>query len=89
MDKSFEPTDQRVNDFLLWLRVERGRAASTLESYKRDLMKFEHWIACQNLSIESMKESDIIKFLRHLQTEGFSQSTVARTMVSVRSFFKF
>lgn len=89
MDKSFEPADQRINDFLLWLRVERGRAASTLESYKRDLMKFEHWIAGQNLSIESIKEPDIIKFLRHLQSKGFAQSTVARTMVSVRSFFKF
>jgi len=89
MDKSSETPNENINDFLLWLRVERGRAESTLESYKRDLTKFEYWVAVQNLSTGTVEESDIIKFLRSLQAEGFAQSTVARTMVSVRSFFKF
>ena len=89
MDKSSETPNDNIDDFLLWLRVERGRAESTLESYKRDLTKFEHWVAVQKLSTSTVEESDIIKFLRSLQAEGFAQSTVARTMVSVRSFFKF
>ncbi|MDP6299367.1 MAG: site-specific integrase, partial [Acidimicrobiales bacterium] len=69
--------------------MERGRAESTLDSYKRDLKKFEHWVRNQKLSTETLQESDVIRFLRSLQAEGLAQSTVARTMVSVRSFFKF
>ncbi|MDP6144576.1 MAG: site-specific tyrosine recombinase [Acidimicrobiales bacterium] len=89
MDNSTDTPNRQISDFLLWLRVERGRAESTLDSYKRDLKKFEHWVRNQKLSTETLQESDVIRFLRSLQAEGLAQSTVARTMVSVRSFFKF
>ncbi|MEE2682495.1 MAG: site-specific tyrosine recombinase XerD [Actinomycetota bacterium] len=89
MDKASDTHNQYVNDFLLWLRVERGRAESTLQSYKRDLGKFNLWLNDQNLNVNVVGEDAIIQFLRNLQKDGFAQSTVARTMVSVRSFFRF
>ncbi len=89
MDKASDTHNQYVNDFLLWLRVERGRAESTLQSYKRDLGKFNLWLKDQNLNVNVVGEDAIIQFLRNLQKDGFAQSTVARTMVSVRSFFRF
>ena len=44
-----------------------GRADSTIASYKRDLKKFLDWVTQDSLSIQTLEESDIIRFLRHLQ----------------------
>mgnify|MGYP001158861612 CR=1 FL=1 len=89
MDKGLQNSNPHINDFLMWLRVEKGRSESTLISYSRDLQKFEDWMRAQGVISETIEESDVIKYLRALQSEGFAQSTVARNMVSVRSFFKF
>ena len=89
MDKGIHNSNRHINDFLMWLRVEKGRSESTLISYSRDLQKFEDWMRAHGIISETIEESDVIKYLRALQSEGFAQSTVARNMVSVRSFFKF
>ncbi|MED5229929.1 MAG: site-specific integrase, partial [Actinomycetota bacterium] len=81
--------DSAVLDFLLWLRVEKGRADSTIASYKRDLKKFLDWVIQNGLTMQTLGESDIILFLRHLQAVGYSESTITRTMVSVRSLYTF
>jgi len=81
--------DSAILDFLLWLRVEKGRADSTIAAYKRDLEKFLEWVTGNELSIQSLVENDVIAFLRDLQSMDYSDSTITRTMVSVRSLFMF
>jgi len=81
--------DSAILDFLLWLRVEKGRADSTIAAYKRDLEKFLEWVTGNGLSIQSLGENDVIAFLRDLQNMDYSDSTITRTMVSVRSLFMF
>ncbi len=81
--------DSAILDFLLWLRVEKGRADSTIAAYKRDLEKFLEWVTGNGLSIQSLVENDVIAFLRDLQSMDYSDSTITRTMVSVRSLFMF
>lgn len=81
--------DSAILDFLLWLRVEKGRADSTIAAYKRDLEKFLEWVTGNGLSIQSLVENDVIAFLRDLQNMDYSDSTITRTMVSVRSLFMF
>ena len=89
MEDNSGTENSAIFDFLLWLRVEKGRADSTIASYKRDLKKFLDWVTQDSLSIQTLEESDIIRFLRHLQEVGYSESTITRTMVSVRSLYMF
>ena len=89
MEDNSGTENSAIFDFLLWLRVEKGRADSTIASYKRDLKKFLDWVTQDSLSIQTIEESDIIRFLRHLQEVGYSESTITRTMVSVRSLYMF
>ena len=78
-----------ISDFLLWLSVEKGRADTTLAAYKRDLNKLIDWINDNGLSIQTLGENDAIRFLRSLQAAGYSDATITRTMVSVRSLYMF
>ena len=89
MEDNSSIEDSAVRDFLLWLRVEKGRADSTIESYKRDLKKFLEWVTQNNLSMKTLGVNDVIRFLRDLQEMGYSESTITRTMVSVRSLYMF
>ena len=78
-----------ISDFLLWLSVEKGRADTTLAAYKRDLNKLIDWINDNDLSIQTLGENDAIRFLRSLQAAHYSDATITRTMVSVRSLYMF
>ena len=83
------PDKHIISDFLLWLSVEKGRADTTLAAYKRDLNKLIDWINDNGLSIQTLGENDAIRFLRSLQAADYSDATITRTMVSVRSLYMF
>ena len=80
---------RETKDFLLWLRVERGRAESTVSAYERDLRNYLFWLEEQGERIGDVQESSIIVYLRELQSSGKAVSTVARAMAAVRSFHRF
>ena len=80
---------RETKDFRLWLRVERGRAESTVSAYERDLRNYLFWLEEQGERIGDVQESSIIVYLRELQSSGKAVSTVARAMAAVRSFHRF
>ncbi len=89
MNESPESGFREIQDFLLWLRVERGRAESTVNAYERDLRNYVLWLGEEGEKVATVEESAIISYLRGLQSGGRAASTVARAMVAVRSFHRF
>ena len=61
---------REIKDFLLWLRVERGRAESTVSAYQRDLQNYLSWLEEQGERIANVQEASIIMYLRELQSGG-------------------
>ena len=86
---SGEALPAQAEDFLLWLGVERGRSTATLAAYRRDLGAFCGWLEENNGTLLSAREEAIVTYLRHRQSLGLAPATVARSMVSVRSLFRF
>ena len=86
---SGDPLPAQAEDFLLWLSVERGRSTATLAAYRRDLRGFVDWLGEHGADLDSVGEDVIIDYLRHRQGLGLAPATVARSMVSVRSLFRF
>ena len=70
--------------FLNQLKVEKGLAKNTLESYTRDLKRF-------HLFLKNAKPSrdKVIQYLAHLYDQGLSATSVCRHLTSLRQFFKF
>lgn len=78
-----------VEEFLGSLRVERGRAESTLAAYRRDLADFLRWAAAQGLTLAEVREADLVAYLGAVEATGVAPSTRKRRAVAVRSLYAF
>lgn len=84
-----------VRTYLDHLSVERGLAANTLSSYRRDLRRYQEYLAEVGVdSLDAVAEAHVSSFLVRLR-EGdadhppLSSTSAARTVVAVRGFHKF
>lgn len=73
-----------VEAFLLWLTVERGRAANTVTSYRRDLQRYEEFLAGRKATVLDADEDDVEAFVRSLQNAGDAVASTARRLAAVR-----
>lgn len=84
-----------VRTYLDHLSVERGLAANTLTSYRRDLRRYLEYLAEVGIEdLGSVSEATVSGFLVRLREgdEGhpaLSSTSAARTVVAVRGFHKF
>lgn len=90
-----DPTDDEVpfpaeaEDLLLWLAAERGRAATTLTAYRRDLRSYARWLDARGVAVTAVEEPDVIAYIGALRTRGLSPASVARSLVPVRALHRF
>ena len=84
-----------IRTYLDHLAVERGLAANTLSSYRRDLRRYADHLAQEGVStLDEVTEAVVSGFLMRLR-EGdsehppLSSTSAARTVVAVRGFHKF
>jgi len=76
-----------VEEFLTWVAVERGRAPSTIEAYRRDLARYGEYLGGRGL--HEATEADVVAFVAHLQAAGRSPATVKRATVAVRGLHRY
>ena len=73
-----------AEQFLRWLAVERGRAQNTISGYRRDLGRYETFLATRGMTVLNCSETDVESFLQGLQREGQSPASTARRLAAVR-----
>lgn len=84
--------NQYVSAFMDYLAFEKGLTANTQAAYKRDLNKFLHFLGEHRQTAHSWNEvgkKDIISFLAWEMDGGATYATVARSLSSIKSFYKF
>ena len=69
-----------LNSFIDFLRVEKGAAKNTVDSYRRDLTKYLNWRVAN-------PESPIKDYAKSL--EGLAPSSLERNFSALRSFHKY
>ncbi len=78
--------------FMEYINFEKGLSSNTQAAYKRDLNKFSAYLAEHRPAVnkwEEVSKKDIISFLAWEMDEGAAYSTVARSLSSIKSFYKF
>ncbi|EGD53766.1 site-specific tyrosine recombinase XerD [Gordonia neofelifaecis] len=89
--------DDAIARYLDHLTVERGSATNTVASYRRDLLRYNTFLAGRGVTTMSeVTEDDVRAFLVALRrgdpergVPGLADSSVARTLVAARGFHKF
>lgn len=83
--------DSHISSFMDYLDYEKGLSTNTRAAYRRDLGKFFAFIK-ESLTYHSLGEitkHDIIAFLAWQIDSGAEYSTVARSLSSIKTFYKF
>jgi integrase/recombinase XerD len=75
--------------YLDHLRIERGLSTNSVESYRRDLVKFEAHLSENNLEFSSLREADISKIVGELSLSGLATSSINRFLSSLKGFYKY
>ena len=87
-----------MDRYLDHLVVERGVAANTAASYRRDLRRYRDYLIGRGIGdLAEVDESDVREFLVDLRSPGtgepppapLSESSIARTLVATRGLHKF
>jgi integrase/recombinase XerD len=78
-----------INAFLDHLRVERRLADHTLESYARDLRSLARYAAAVGQRPEELDRMALEEFVRRQMSTGLSPRSVARSVATIRGFFRF
>ena len=80
-----------LGEFLVFLAVEKGASANTIAAYKNDLQQLADFIGSRGSSDgwPSLSRSDIQDFILDLKERGYTETSVARKVAAVRSFFAF
>lgn len=78
--------------FLRYLEVERNASPMTIKSYREDLFLLDEYLGemygGHAPEPEYITTLDLRGYLAHLHETGYSKSTIARRLASLRSFFR-
>ena len=85
---------ETIEEFIEFLLDERGASANTVIAYRKDLGQLaghvrEHLHGARSTSWNAVNEAVLIHFVQVLRERGYRESSVARKVAVVRSFFAF
>jgi integrase/recombinase XerD len=78
-----------IGEYFAYLRVERGLSQNTLANYSHDLSKLREFAEKSQKSVESLSKNELSDGLKSLSQAGLSPRSIARTISSLRGFYKF
>ena len=86
-DQVLDPLAER---YLGHLRVEGGLSSNTLEAYRRDLAKLQAFLFQQRVAMgDAVVSQQLVGFLSSLKDQHLSAASMARTMSTLRGWFRF
>ncbi|MBC8287333.1 MAG: site-specific tyrosine recombinase XerD [Nitrospinae bacterium] len=77
--------DVLIQEFSEYLRIEKRHSPHTVAGYCRDLRRFARIYS----EVSGLTTADIRGFLLILRDEGLSSSSIARSLSSIKSFFRY
>jgi len=82
-------THQFFDQFLNFLRIERGLSKNSLAAYTRDLERFSAFLARGNVEVLRFDEKHAENFIEYLHAEKLALSTSNRILSTLRSFYAY
>ncbi len=91
IDRRIDPKNRQptlLENYLNYLRVEKGLRPLSCEAYKRDLEQFSEYLEISNGLPAKARQADVAGFLAHLQKHGVESRSIARKLSCLRGFYK-
>ncbi|HYE15037.1 MAG TPA: tyrosine recombinase, partial [Pyrinomonadaceae bacterium] len=78
-----------TREFLLFLQVEKGLAAASVEAYRHVLAGLKAWAAERGREPQALDKAELTQYVMSLSRAGQSPRTVARALSAIRGFYRF
>src|SRR5207244_4081608 len=82
-------TEKLLDEWLQFLKLEKGLSANTLAAYESDLRVFLNFLSKSGLPLPALTHAHLTRFLFDQKDQGKSAATLIRYIESVRQFFKY
>lgn len=81
----------QINDFKLYLQVNRHLSPNTITSYESDLIKYRDYLKKKyNVTDLTNITSDMVKkYIQDLKKAGFEKSSISRKISAIKAFHKY
>lgn len=77
-----------MQQYVTYLRVEKGLSPLTCEAYLRDLLLFAEYLEGAHQLPVTANQAQVAGFLEHLQQHGVQSRSIARKLSCLRGFYK-
>lgn len=78
---------ESIEEFLRYLKIDKGYSENTINSYRIDLEKFLDYN--KNKSINSISNNDIKEYVKWLNEIKLNEKSISRNISCLKSFYKF
>jgi len=81
---------ERLEQFIEFLEVERQASPNTVEAYRRDCSQFILFLMKERgrTQLEDSTEDDLLVYLENLHRQRMARSTVSRKLSAIRTFYR-
>ncbi len=78
-----------LENFIIYLSVEKGLARNTVQSYRMDLVMFRKFLRSRGKELDTFLRSDIADFLDEMRENAYSVSSMCRVISSLKGLCRF
>lgn len=82
-----ELSKKYLNEFKLYIEVERNFSKHTVQAYSSDILSFLIWL--NETPVEEVTYKTIREYLLFIQKFNYSKTTTARKIASIRTFYRY
>lgn len=82
--------DIYVDEYITFLKIEKGLSTASLSSYRQDLKHYSNYLEEQGIpSLDKVDTEVLVQFIKFLKEKGLSAKTISRTQSTLRNFHQF
>ncbi|WP_448949458.1 site-specific tyrosine recombinase XerD [Latilactobacillus sakei] len=81
--------DDLIQDYLHYLKIERGLSENTRQSYQQDLKQYQQFLVSQKLTSFTEDRFIVLGFLQAQTTAKKAQSSITRSISTLRKFYQY
>jgi integrase/recombinase XerD len=81
--------EQVIEDYMVYLNLEKSLSAASIEAYGYDLSKLKEYMEALSIAPENVTAENLETFLADIYDRGLIQTSQARILSGTRGFFKY
>lgn len=81
--------EHEIKEFLEYLHIELNYSLSTIKGYEEEIRKYKSYLDTKNIDYLKINKDDIRSYMKYLDTLKYKNSTIARNISSLRSFYRY